>query len=262
MASTNPTRLLVAALFCLLTWGTAGTAWGGCEKDTDCKGDRICEKGLCTDPSPGSTAGPAARTVIDRKVLREAAGLRRKARGLAGAGWVFFGVGTLSGVMAIGFGVSDESEGAPIGLGAMATLMYGIGGPFAGSAGGIARQGVRVLGAKPMSIGPRAVAWPLYGVALGLGIAATALSAADDDAYVGTALGGVGLALGITSMLILLTDAAVHIRGIRAGLDAANRLSQTDQRPRLRLVSVGPWMQPATLATPTSRAGIAATFVW
>ncbi len=261
MASTDPTRLLVAALLFLLTWGTTGVAWAGCEKDTDCKGDRICEKGLCTDPNPGSgvTRAPPA---IDRKVLREASGLRRRARGLAGAGWVFFGVGTLSGVMAIGFGVSDESEGAPIGLGAMATLMYGIGGPFAGSAGGVARQGVRVLGAKPMSIGPRAVAWPLYGVALGLGVAATGLSVAEDDSYVGTALGGVGLSLGIASMLILLSDAAVHIRGIRAGLDAANRLSAAETRPRLRLVSMGPWMQPATPATPTSKAGIAATFVW
>ena len=26
----------------------------GCEKDTDCKGDRICEDGVCQDPAPAS----------------------------------------------------------------------------------------------------------------------------------------------------------------------------------------------------------------
>ncbi len=32
-------------------------AWVGCSKDVDCKGDRVCDGGLCKDP-PG-TSGPA-----------------------------------------------------------------------------------------------------------------------------------------------------------------------------------------------------------
>ena len=32
---------------------------GGCEKDTDCKGDRICEASVCVDPSPKAAAPPA-----------------------------------------------------------------------------------------------------------------------------------------------------------------------------------------------------------
>jgi uncharacterized protein YceK len=28
---------------------------GGCSKDTDCKGERICRRGSCEDPAPAST---------------------------------------------------------------------------------------------------------------------------------------------------------------------------------------------------------------
>ncbi len=38
--------LLVAIL------GVPLKAWAGCDKDTDCKGDRICSYGLCQDPNP------------------------------------------------------------------------------------------------------------------------------------------------------------------------------------------------------------------
>ncbi len=43
-----------------------GVAHAGCEKDTDCKGDRICESGACVDPSSQDNApeagGPGAET--------------------------------------------------------------------------------------------------------------------------------------------------------------------------------------------------------
>jgi hypothetical protein len=32
--------------------GVAATPGGGCEFDTQCKGDRVCRKGSCEDPSP------------------------------------------------------------------------------------------------------------------------------------------------------------------------------------------------------------------
>ncbi len=35
--------------------GVASPAHAGCEKDTDCKGDRICEKGECVSPGPGNS---------------------------------------------------------------------------------------------------------------------------------------------------------------------------------------------------------------
>ena len=39
----------------LLLAAASGTAHAGCEKDTDCKGDRICEAGSCVSPTPTGT---------------------------------------------------------------------------------------------------------------------------------------------------------------------------------------------------------------
>ena len=264
MASTRPARLLIAAAVCLLTLALADTALAGCEKDTDCKGDRICEKGLCTDPNPGSGVGRDTRQPsIDPEVLRRAAALRRKATGLAVGGWVLFGVGTVTGIQAIGFGLSDDDdlEGASRGLGGVATLLFGIAGPFAGDAGGTARKGVRLLGAKPLSRAPRALGWSFYGVGIGLGVAAVGLGIAEVD-WAGSAVGGVAMAFGISGVMILLGDAAVHLRGLRAGIETGEVLTRADTRSRLRLVSAAPWVQPATAADPASRAGLAAMFVW
>ena len=33
---------------------------GGCTKDTDCKGDRVCQRGECVDPTPTPTPAPPA----------------------------------------------------------------------------------------------------------------------------------------------------------------------------------------------------------
>jgi hypothetical protein len=49
------TRLVLPVLLFLLHSGTP--AWAaGCSKDTDCKGDRICEKGVCKDPEGAAQA--------------------------------------------------------------------------------------------------------------------------------------------------------------------------------------------------------------
>ena len=51
--------MIRAALFTsVLSMGffTASSAHaGGCEKDTDCKGDRICEASVCVDSAPKTT---------------------------------------------------------------------------------------------------------------------------------------------------------------------------------------------------------------
>ena len=36
-----------------------------CSKDIDCKGDRICEKGVCTSPSPLAVTATAAAAAIE-----------------------------------------------------------------------------------------------------------------------------------------------------------------------------------------------------
>lgn len=47
------------ALLSLFIWGTAQAQ---CTKDTDCKGDRICEKQICVAPAPSVTTGKSAIT--------------------------------------------------------------------------------------------------------------------------------------------------------------------------------------------------------
>jgi hypothetical protein len=52
-----------ALFFASLTLGSftpRAAVAGGCEKDTDCKGDRICEASACVNPAP--KAAPAAET--------------------------------------------------------------------------------------------------------------------------------------------------------------------------------------------------------
>jgi hypothetical protein len=48
---------LVAVMGCsLLAWGSPARA--ECTKDTDCKGDRVCNAGVCTEPRPTSALPP------------------------------------------------------------------------------------------------------------------------------------------------------------------------------------------------------------
>lgn len=51
-------------IFSLLVLAAPAHA-GGCSKDTDCKGDRICESGDCVAP-PASAAAPASAPVPSR----------------------------------------------------------------------------------------------------------------------------------------------------------------------------------------------------
>lgn len=49
----------------------------GCAKDTDCKGDRICDRGLCAEPRPNASAGPVLQGPQSATSTSE--GLRRVA---------------------------------------------------------------------------------------------------------------------------------------------------------------------------------------
>jgi hypothetical protein len=50
-------------------------AHAGCEKDTDCKGDRICDAGACTEPSGVAVAPPQLVWASHGQVLRDGAPL-------------------------------------------------------------------------------------------------------------------------------------------------------------------------------------------
>jgi hypothetical protein len=61
---------------CVVALGVVpGARAGGCEKDTDCKGDRVCEGGVCLDPPPRVAthpeSGPGAAPANDVHVTLE-----------------------------------------------------------------------------------------------------------------------------------------------------------------------------------------------
>ena len=60
-------RLFTIAV-ALLAFSTMGEAQAGCEKDTDCKGERICESGACVDPP---SAKPAEDAPADENAAAE-----------------------------------------------------------------------------------------------------------------------------------------------------------------------------------------------
>jgi hypothetical protein len=39
----------------------SASAYAQCTRDTDCKGDRVCNAGVCVDPAPPAAAGPSSR---------------------------------------------------------------------------------------------------------------------------------------------------------------------------------------------------------
>ncbi len=63
-------RILTIAFTFMLT-SAVGTARAGCEKDTDCKGDRICEAGSCVNPSPGPSTSTAPTESSAEKPVAE-----------------------------------------------------------------------------------------------------------------------------------------------------------------------------------------------
>lgn len=64
-AWTVPVVLCLSALFLM---ASPRLAFAGCEKDTDCKGDRVCEQGACAEPTAASA--PASSPVAAGVQLR------------------------------------------------------------------------------------------------------------------------------------------------------------------------------------------------
>jgi len=64
--------LLIVGGLSLAWLACPSSARAGCEKDTDCKGDRICEDGACTDPGGGAKVPkpPERDIAADRRELQ------------------------------------------------------------------------------------------------------------------------------------------------------------------------------------------------
>lgn len=91
----------VAASFAL--W--SGAARAQCTKDTECKGDRICNQGVCqTAPLAQPLAAPARASAI-----APAARARRRSTGLMVGGIVLTSLGTASLATALGLTIAEVS---------------------------------------------------------------------------------------------------------------------------------------------------------
>ena len=54
----------------MMMLAASSEAWGGCEKDIDCKGDRICVKAACVSPSEARSAEPRQELELATPPLR------------------------------------------------------------------------------------------------------------------------------------------------------------------------------------------------
>lgn len=186
-------------------------AYAGCDKDTDCKGDRVCEDGTCVDG-----ARPAKKKRDDQR-LDEAASLRGGAMGLEIAAWSLGGAGLLFGVTGSALGLAQAGIGVSTGVGGVGLVSIVVAGPLAGAAGGRARRGVELLGGPERGNGARITGWILYGAGLATGVGAIGVGLGGDSA--GGAIGMGACALAGTGTFLLAGDASGARRQLSGAID-------------------------------------------
>ena len=186
---------------CVLAMAAAAAtpARAGCEKDTDCKGDRICSGGACVFPSTAPAADPGWA----------------KGAGITGLVLAPIALGLF-----IGSAVTDpygDPDGSPLPaapLAGTAGLVHIVGGAIAGG-GAASANGVK------HNLGCLISGWTFYGVT----IVYTALEFGIGFGLKGgpphPALIGVGGLLSATGVVLLSTDALVVAKRARAAKAAA-----------------------------------------
>ncbi|MCP4599867.1 MAG: hypothetical protein GY847_04880 [Proteobacteria bacterium] len=125
-----------------------------CGKDTDCKGLRICNNGVCEDPHPQETDQPQLGSTDERPLSAGWA--------LGGAICGFIGLGAVTGLGAAAAVTADDTIPS-IPLGAAATVTLAVMGPLTFAGGKSARRGAGVRGI----LGLRIPGWITWGISLG-----------------------------------------------------------------------------------------------
>jgi hypothetical protein len=245
VSSALPAALVAAVLLGLLS--PSLHAHAQCETDDDCKGDRICEAGVCVeagecredrDCGGGEVCveGSCERVHPDKVYLLRsdpdasyALGRVKVARTRIALGMVLgfsgLGLGYGSWGVRLGTPVGSEADAIPgvyaFSIAGVALVAAGI--PIASTGGPAARQAMGRLGLSPPGAGTRVVAWIFYGSALlagGIGLAASArvisLGYVAEGVQQATMVGPVAGVLGATALILFSMD----VRRCRKWIDS------------------------------------------
>ncbi len=166
-------------------------AWAGCDKDTDCKGDRVCESSACVEPDDGAPApapAPSRRSTkkptpprYDAATLRQVSADRAAASRGQAFGYSFGGAGALFALTGSGLGLAQAGTGVSVGVGGVGLVSLAIGGPLAAGGGTAARHGIQLLDGDRPGNGMRIAGWSCYGTGMFLGLVAIGVGVSGDS---------------------------------------------------------------------------------
>ena len=235
--TTTPPILRLTVVTALLVLALPSVALAGCEKDTDCKGDRICNEEKCVEPGPNSTATNATADRSPGKISesdridysrRLKSGLNTQ---ISAAALTFsFGLASAIGAIADSYAVS-------LGSGAAALLSASIMIPIGTGPASSTRRLLRSTGQRLPPPGFSITGWVLYGLAVANGTVLVVYGVEEDvnpGLIISTSL------LGATSAIFMALDTAKLSKQLR---DSGGRASRAAQRPKVR-VAIAPVITP------------------
>jgi len=149
----------------LLTFSYAlmHAAYAGCETDMDCKGDRICNKGACTDPSSTNSQPPVPSIPKTLGITEAQRYELDRAKAKANIG---YGGAVATTALGIGSLLLYDDDIASIMLGSGALLTAGITIPMASEGGANARGLARSAGVKVPSSSLAQTSWVGYSLGM------------------------------------------------------------------------------------------------
>ena len=224
------------------------------EKDTDCKGDRICVEEECVDPPAGSAVTAPTEPRADPHELRYARSAIGQSAGLGGLGWGLGGAGFVSGLAAVGLGIADEDGWQ--GAAGASILLFGVAVPIAGGSGARARAGLARIGVPSHGAGGRITAWIFYISGMTFAAAAIGLGIADVDGA-GETTGAAAIMMLSTSLIIMQVDAGRDRSLLK---HSVREFASTATPIRPRIAGVGPWVGRG--ADGSTRAGVGLSGTW
>ena len=212
----------------------APSAWAQCTKDTDCKGDRICNAGVCEAPSPSTPAAqplPPQSTVVvptapTPDIVKQLM-FRNKQGGL---------IATIGGVSTLTFGLAAAATNGEAALatplGAVALLSTAISAPIAAGSANKSRQFLMSRGQLVGVSGYAVAGWTIYALAVINGAGLVGLGIADE--YAPTALIISCTLLGVSATSFMAADAY----SMRNRLAAANLTGRAAPKVRVAVTPV------------------------